>query len=678
MEDFRNDTDDLNEGAVTPEAPVQPENSVTPGVPVQPEAPVAPEVPERPEASVTPEKPARPETPVTAGAPVRPPVSEPAQGYGQPTGSGAQQGYGQPSGSGAQQGYGQPSGSGAQQGYGQPSGSAAQQGYGQQQGERQPYSSKYDAYRFQNSYEDRRYGTAPAKPEKKAGKNHDTAKKVGFVAALAAVFAIVFGLVLTGVLLVTGAIGGSKVETAPSSQSESSEEVILGNRDEEKDEEQGTGEEKDSSDETESVLELPQIGSGTEDGADASGDAASVTEYGELTVPGVVKKVMPSMVSITNLTVQEYQNFFGEVQEYEGVSAGSGIIVGKTDSDLLIATNNHVIAGAKEITVTFNDEEAVAGTVKGSDADYDLAIVAVPLSDIPSATQDAISIVTIGDSDSLSVGEEVIAIGNALGYGQSVSRGIVSAIGRTVTDTDGTQRELLQTDASINPGNSGGALLNMKGELIGINEAKFVDESVEGVGYAIPMAIAEPILTKLGSRVKREQVSADQASYLGITCMTMPSAYTNSGYPSGVYVSEVVEGGPCDQAGIKAGDIITAMDGMTVSTKEELIDRLTYYAAGEEIELSVSRINEDKTAFEKNRLTVKLGKRSESGLPDPGTNNAPETESGDSAENGDGAEGDEPQAPGAGPEGGQNPGPGGNFGGNGLFGDDLFDFFDRG
>ena len=666
MEDFRNDTDDLNEGAVTPEAPVQPENSVTPGVPVQPEAPVTPEVPERPEASVTPEKPARPEAPVIAGAPVRPPVSEPAQGYGQPSGSGAQQGYGQPSGSGAQQGYGQPSGS------------AAQQGYGQQQGERQPYSSKYDAYRFQNSYEDRRYGTAPAKPEKKAGKNHDTAKKVGFVAALAAVFAIVFGLVLTGVLLVTGAIGGSKVETAPSSQSESSEEVILGNRDEEKDEEQGTGEEKDSSDETESVLELPQIGSGTEDGADASGDAASVTEDGELTVPGVVKKVMPSMVSITNLTVQEYQNFFGEVQEYEGVSAGSGIIVGKTDSDLLIATNNHVIAGAKEITVTFNDEEAVAGTVKGSDADYDLAIVAVPLSDIPSATQDAISIVTIGDSDSLSVGEEVIAIGNALGYGQSVSRGIVSAIGRTVTDTDGTQRELLQTDASINPGNSGGALLNMKGELIGINEAKFVDESVEGVGYAIPMAIAEPILTKLGSRVKREQVSADQASYLGITCMTMPSAYTNSGYPSGVYVSEVVEGGPCDQAGIKAGDIITAMDGMTVSTKEELIDRLTYYAAGEEIELSVSRINEDKTAFEKNRLTVKLGKRSESGLPDPGTNNAPETESGDSAENGDGAEGDEPQAPGAGPEGGQNPGPGGNFGGNGLFGDDLFDFFDRG
>ncbi|MBQ6386175.1 MAG: trypsin-like peptidase domain-containing protein [Lachnospiraceae bacterium] len=666
MEDFRNDTDDLNEGAVTPEVPVQPENSVTPGVPVQPEAPVTPEVPERPEA------------PVTAGAPVRPPVSEPAQGYGQPSGSGAQQGYGQPSGSGAQQGYGQPSGSGAQQGYGQPSGSAAQQGYGQQQGERQPYSSKYDAYRFQNSYEDRRYGTAPAKPEKKAGKNHDTAKKVGFVAALAAVFAIVFGLVLTGVLLVTGAIGGSKVETAPSSQSESSEEVILGNRDEEKDEEQGTGEEKDSSDETESVLELPQIGSGTEDGADASGDAASVTEDGELTVPGVVKKVMPSMVSITNLTVQEYQNFFGEVQEYEGVSAGSGIIVGKTDSDLLIATNNHVIAGAKEITVTFNDEEAVAGTVKGSDADYDLAIVAVPLSDIPSATQDAIAIVTIGDSDSLSVGEEVIAIGNALGYGQSVSRGIVSAIGRTVTDTDGTQRELLQTDASINPGNSGGALLNMKGELIGINEAKFVDESVEGVGYAIPMAIAEPILTKLGSRVKREQVSADQASYLGITCMTMPSAYTNSGYPSGVYVSEVVEGGPCDQAGIKAGDIITAMDGMTVSTKEELIDRLTYYAAGEEIELSVSRINEDKTAFEKNRLTVKLGKRSESGLPDPGTNNAPETESGDSAENGDGAESDEPQVPGAGPEGGQNPGPGGNFGGNGLFGDDLFDFFDRG
>ncbi|MBQ6377024.1 MAG: trypsin-like peptidase domain-containing protein [Lachnospiraceae bacterium] len=548
-------------------------------------------------------------------------------------------------------------------------------GAGNAESIRKEYKSKYDAYRFQSPYEDMRYGSAPPVTSGQRTKKHDTAKKVGFVVGMAAVFAIVFGLVFSGVLALTGVIGRSSTKVTESQAAESENEVIIGNQGDAapKQEETAPKQEEASPDkkdgEAESRMELPQIES-DENGdfaEEPAGEAADSAAPGEvLSVPDVVSKVMPSMVSITNVTVQEYQNFFGETQQYEGVSAGSGIIVGKTDDDLLIATNNHVIQDAKEITVTFKDETAVAGSVKGTDADYDLAIVAVPFKDIPEATQDVITIVSIGDSDSLSVGEEVVAIGNALGYGQSVSRGIVSAIGRTVMDSDGTERELIQTDASINPGNSGGALLNMKGELIGINEAKFVDESVEGVGYAIPMSIAEPILTKLGSRVKREQVSAEQASYLGITCMTMPAAYTQSGYPSGVYVSEVVEGGPADKAGIKAGDIITSMDGTGVKTKEELIDMLTYYAAGEELEMSISRINEDKTAFEKQRITVTLGKRSESGLPDT----TPDPNAGNGQQDGQ-------QSPDSGgvqniPDGGQNP-----YGGMGPFGGDLFGFFDR-
>ena len=318
------------------------------------------------------------------------------------------------------------------------------------------------------------------------------------------------------------------------------------------------------------------------------------------------------MVAITNTSVEEYQNIYGQTQSSESVSAGSGIIVGKTDDDLLIATNNHVISSASEITVTFVDNSAVKGTIKGTDADNDLAIVAVALSDLSSDTLDQISVVSIGDSDDVKVGQSVVAIGNALGYGQSVSKGIVSALNREVTDSDGSVKTLIQTDASINPGNSGGALLNMKGELIGINEAKYVDTSVEGVGYAIPMNIAEPILEKLGSKQARKKVSDDQASYIGITCVTMPDSYVEQGYPQGVYVASVISGGPADKAGIKAGDIITSMDGTSVSTKEELINNLAYYAAGEQVEISLSRINSQQNGFDKVKATVTLGSKNDS------------------------------------------------------------------
>jgi serine protease Do len=241
--------------------------------------------------------------------------------------------------------------------------------------------------------------------------------------------------------------------------------------------------------------------------------------------------------------------------------------------------------------------------------------VAVKLDDISEDTKNAIRVVTIGDSNALAVGEAVVAIGNALGYGQSVSRGVISALGREVT-VDGMTHQLIQTDASINPGNSGGALLNMRGELIGINEIKYVNTDVEGVGYAIPMATAEPILESLGSKSARSVVDDDQASYIGIMCIDVPGYYVQSGYPAGVYVSEVTKGGPAEKAGVREGDIITAMDGISISSTTQLITYLKYYAAGEEIDFSISRLNEDETAFEKEKITITLGSRKDSGIDD--------------------------------------------------------------
>ena len=440
-------------------------------------------------------------------------------------------------------------------------------------------------------------GNDPEGPGRKNRRNRKDKKgsgkgqKIAVIVLLAAMFCLIAVLVYKGV----SSLSGGNQEAAPSSSSsaDSSEKIVLGNQDS-----------TESSAES-SVSSIDPNALQSEADADSSSDEELPTEE-------VVEKVMPSMVAITNTSVEEYQNIYGQTQSSESVSAGSGIIVGKTDDDLLIATNNHVISSASEITVTFVDNSAVKGTIKGTDADNDLAIVAVALSDLSSDTLDQISVVSIGDSDDVKVGQSVVAIGNALGYGQSVSKGIVSALNREVTDSDGSVKTLIQTDASINPGNSGGALLNMKGELIGINEAKYVDTSVEGVGYAIPMNIAEPILEKLGSKQARNKVSDDQASYIGITCVTMPDSYVEQGYPQGVYVASVISGGPADKAGIKAGDIITSMDGTSVSTKEELINNLAYYAAGEQVEISLSRINSQQNGFDKVKATVTLGSKNDS------------------------------------------------------------------
>lgn len=291
----------------------------------------------------------------------------------------------------------------------------------------------------------------------------------------------------------------------------------------------------------------------------ASGDSSTAVEE-------VTKNAMPSVVTISTMSVEEMQSFFGGTREYEVEGAGTGVIIGKNDSELLIATNNHVVEGAKSLSVGFIDESTVSAQVKGTDVNNDLAVVAVKLSDIKNDTMEQIKVVTVGNSDDLELGEQVVAIGNALGYGQSVTCGYVSALNRTVTLTEEggatiKSTGLIQTDAAINPGNSGGALLNMKGELIGINEAKTqstpTGETVDNIGFAIPIDKAESSLKEMMNLTTREKVSANRASALGIEGQTVASEATELyGIPGGVIVVSVNENGPADKAGIKKGDVI--------------------------------------------------------------------------------------------------------------------------
>mgnify|MGYP000332120164 FL=1 len=275
---------------------------------------------------------------------------------------------------------------------------------------------------------------------------------------------------------------------------------------------------------------------------------SSNSSSGTANVTEVAKNAMPSIVSITNMSVQEVQNFFGGTQKQKSESAGSGIIVGQNDSELLIVTNNHVVEGSSTLTVTFIDEESVEADIKGTDSDKDLAVVAVPLSKIKDSTMNKIAVATLGDSDKTQVGDQVIAIGNALGYGQSVTTGIVSAKERTMDSYDG---KLLQTDAAINPGNSGGALLNANGEVIGINSAKIATETVEGIGYAIPVSDVSDLITNLMNQKTKTKVAESERGYIGIKGVDVTSDSAQMyNMPTGVYVSEVISGGGAEKAGI--------------------------------------------------------------------------------------------------------------------------------
>ena len=345
----------------------------------------------------------------------------------------------------------------------------------------------------------------------------------------------------------------------------------------------------------------------TSDSKSDTGKDTGSTAKGNLDVSEIASEALPSIVSITTKSVQEVQNYFGmygmygyapQQQEQEVEGSGSGIIVGKNDDELLIATNYHVVEGADTLSVAFTDGNAVEASVKGFDEERDLAVVSVSLDDVKDDTMDAISIAKIGSSDDLKVGEQVIAIGNALGYGQSVTTGIVSAKNRrmdsdnnTVTDgsddsSDGVN--LIQTDAAINPGNSGGALLNMEGEVVGINSAKLASTEVEGMGYAIAISDVTDILQNLMNETSRDKLDDSEHGVLGIEGSSVSSeAVQMYGIPAGVFVKKVTEGGAADKAGLKANSVITEFNGKTVSSINQLIEYLSYYEPDEEVELTV-------------------------------------------------------------------------------------------
>ena len=324
-------------------------------------------------------------------------------------------------------------------------------------------------------------------------------------------------------------------------------------------------------------------------------------------VSDIVENTLPSIVSITNMSVQEVQNFFGGISQQESESAGSGIIISQNDSELLIVTNNHVVEGSDTLTVTFNDGNSVEAQIKGTDSARDLAVVAVPLDKISDDTMNAIKVATLGDSDSLKVGEPAIAIGNALGYGQSVTTGIVSATGRTIDGFDG---EYIQTDAAINPGNSGGALLNANGEVIGINSAKINSSAVEGMGFAIPISDASDVIQNLMNKETRSKVSDEERGYLGIKGYDVSEEGAQMyNMPTGVYVKEVMSGGGSEKAGLTKGSIITGFEGSSISGMSSLQEQLQYYKAGEEVTLTV-QIPDKNGEYTEKDIKVTLGKNS--------------------------------------------------------------------
>ncbi len=425
-----------------------------------------------------------------------------------------------------------------------------------------------DNYSF---HEELRQTPSPAGPGKPK-KERRRLKRVGAAVSTGVVFGLTAGLVFYGVVKATG------VDRIPMEASTKNTVAATG------------------------ISQTPTAQTTESAVKEADGGA------GEFTVSQIAKECLPSVVSITSTTVQEVRSFFGS-QSYEVPGAGSGFIVGKNDSELLIVTNNHVVAGAENLSVCFNDDEkqVYEAVIKGTDASNDLAVVAIDLADISEDTMKTVKIVTLGDSDKLEVGEQVVAIGNALGSGQSVTSGYVSALNREVA-IDDTTASLIQTDAAINPGNSGGALINMKGEVVGINSAKYADEQVEGMGYAIPITTAKEIIDDLMARETRRKVDEADRGYLGITCKDVTSDVAEMyNIPVGVYVDEVGNGGAAAAAGIKKGDIITKFDGQTVTDKEMLVSNLEYYKAGEAVEVVIQRASGG--VYEEKTVSVTLAKQ---------------------------------------------------------------------
>lgn len=387
-------------------------------------------------------------------------------------------------------------------------------------------------------------------------KKNSWARKAAGITAAAVLFGTVAGGVMTGVNYVGARLTGLADITAAAPA-----------------ETEGT-----------TTAQVPETSAASNNGSTTA--VSTVTD-----VSSIAEKAMPSLVAINDTMTVEQNNFFGMPQTYQAQSSGSGIIVGQNDTELLIATNNHVVSGATDMKVTFTDSTQVAAAVKGTDSATDLAIIAVKLSDIPSDTMSKIKVATLGNSDNVKVGQQVIAIGNALGYGQSLTVGYISALDREITDENGIQHTYIQTDAAINPGNSGGALLDLNGNVIGINAAKNASTEVEGMGFAIPISKAQEILNNLMTKKTREAVDESAQGYLGIQGTNIDAnASKEYGMPVGIYVYKIVEGGAAANSDLKEKDIITKFDGQSVTNMEELKQMLTYYEGGSTVSLTVQSL----------------------------------------------------------------------------------------
>ena len=476
----------------------------------------------------------------------------------------------------------------------------------------QPSRSRYE---YQNYYNDRyrgddskqKYGYQPGAQQTPAPKKRDSAGKWIAVSALV----VIFVCVCIGI----GLIGVYSIQTANQQDSPSVGvfEVAPDAGDDAKNQEDdGNHAATDSPERSEAGLSGDS--SLTEDTTTGDGQVAAASEIAQqqsasavvTDVTQVVEAVMPACVSITNNFTQTVQDFWGQTYSQDETASGSGIIIGENEQELLIVTNNHVVDSTEQLYVQFIDGETVEAQVKGTDASADLAVVAVKLDTIADSTKQEICIARMGDSDSLKIGEPAIAIGNALGYGQSVTTGVISALNRKIESSNSEEgTSLIQTDAAINPGNSGGALLNMRGEVIGINSNKIGGSSIEGMGYAIPISTARPIIEDLMERQTRTKYSEEERGYLGISCINVTSDLSeNFSMPQGIFVAQVYSGTGAEAAGLVRGNIVVAFDGVTVQDQEELTKQMQYYKAGESVEITIM-VN-SANGYQQKNVTVTL------------------------------------------------------------------------
>ena len=476
----------------------------------------------------------------------------------------------------------------------------------------QPSRSRYE---YHNYYDDRyrgddskrKYGYQPGAQQTPAPKKADSAGKWIAVGALVVIFICVcIGIGLIGVYSIRSANQQDSpsvgvLEVAPDAGDDA-----------EIQENDGNSAATDSSESSEAGLSEDSSlteGTTTEDGQVAAASEIAQQQSASAVVTDVtqvVEAVMPACVSITNNFTQTVQDFWGQTYSQDETASGSGIIIGENEQELLIVTNNHVVDSTEQLYVQFIDGETVEAQVKGTDASADLAVVAVKLDTIANSTKQEICIARMGDSDSLKIGEPAIAIGNALGYGQSVTTGVISALNRKIENSNSEEgTSLIQTDAAINPGNSGGALLNMRGEVIGINSNKIGGSSIEGMGYAIPISTARPIIEDLMERQTRTKYSEEERGYLGISCINVTSDLSeNFSMPQGIFVAQVYSGTGAEAAGLVRGNIVVAFDGVTVQNQEELTKQMQYYKAGESVEITIM-VN-SANGYQQKNVTVTL------------------------------------------------------------------------